>query len=199
MKLRVNLLLFAAMLIIGSAVTGCNSITNHNATQADTIPDVVETYLTAVDRYLTQEIAPNYAPGEICIPVINVVDVNEQNPDSILVWGDFWVFNYNLAGDTLKTVSGGDHPGLMCVKQTETGFEVIGFDRVVDGAGNIASAKRIFGDKYGAFFAANSDENKREQVRAIAIAKYVKDNALTATLYQDYGWPVKPIPLDSIQ
>ena len=199
MQLRANLLLFAALLIMGFSVTSCNSISRHSATQADTIPDIVETYLTAVDRYLAQDIGQNYEPGELCIPAVTIIDVDEQNPDSILVWGDFWVFNYNLAGDTLKTVSGGNHPGLMFVKKTATGFEVFGFDKVEDGSGNLASARRIFGDKFGVFYAANSDENKREQVRALAIAKYVKDNCIEASLYQDYGWPAKPIPLDSIK
>ena len=119
--------------------------------------------------------------------------VDETNANDILVWGDFWVFNYNQVGDTLKMVSGGNHPGLMHVRQTENGFEVTSFDRVADGSDNVPSAKRIFGDKYEAFQAFQSDDNKREQLRGEKLAEYVKKHNLSVTMYQDYGWPAKKL------
>ena len=68
------------------------------------------TYYSAIDRYLVDEFGKNYTEGEYCIPSYSIVDVDEQNAEDILVWGDFWVFNYNQVGDTLKCVSGGSHP-----------------------------------------------------------------------------------------
>jgi hypothetical protein len=47
---------------------------------------------------------------------------------------------------------------------------------------------------YEAFHSINSDEETREQVRALFIAKYVKDNKLPVKYYQDYGWPARKIP-----
>ena len=108
-----------------------------------------------------------------------------------MVWGDFWVFNYNLAGDTLETVSGGSHPGLMHIKQTDTGFEVTAFDQVEDGSRYMPSAKKIFGEKYDAFQTINSDEVRREKHRAEILANYVKKHNIPATKYKDYGWPIK--------
>jgi hypothetical protein len=100
-----------------------------------------------------------------------------------------------VVGDTLKTVSGGDHPGKMCLKKNEKGeFEVISFEQVEDGSNNLQSAKRIFGEMYEAFHSINSDQETREQVRAIFIAKYVKDNKLPVKFYQDFGWPAREIP-----
>ena len=104
--------------------------------------------------------------------------------------------NYNLVGDTLETVSGGSHPGLMHIKQTDKGFEVTAFDQVEDGSNNLPSAKRIFGDKYENFRAVNSDDKKREKNRAEILANYVKKHNIAATKYKDYGWPEKQIPLD---
>ena len=103
------------------------------------------------------------------------------------------MFNYNQVGDTLKCVSGGSHPGLMHIRQTEKGFEVTAFDRVEDGSNYLPTAKKIFGDKFDAFQAINSDEQKREKQRAEVLADYVKKHGLTATLYQDYGWPAKKL------
>lgn len=151
------------------------------------------TYFPAIDRYLAKEIGSQYASGEHCVPIHTIVGVDERNAEDIKVWGDFWVFNYNQSGDTLKCVSGGSHPGLMHIRQTEKGFEVTAFDQVENGSRNIPSAKRIFGDKYDAFQAINGDEQKRERLRADVLAAYVKKHNLAVTMYQDYGWPAKKL------
>lgn len=151
------------------------------------------TCFPAVDRYLVDVFGKQYGEGEHCVPIHNIVAVDERNADDILIWGDFWVFNYNQVGDTLKCVSGGSHPGLMHVTQTENGFEVTAFDQVEDGSGFMPTAKKIFGDKYDVFQSINSDEKKREMLRAEGLAKYVKEQGLSATMYQDYGWPAKEL------
>ena len=76
----------------------------------------------------------------------------------------------------------------------QNGFEVTGFDAVEDGSRYLPSAKRIFGKKYEAFHAINSDAEARERLRAEGLAVYAKRHGLGATLYQDYGWPVKKLP-----
>lgn len=151
------------------------------------------TWTTVINRYLTDSIGSHYAEGEHCVPAYSIVAADESRSDDILVWGDFWVFHYNQVGDTLKCVSGGSHPGLMHIRRTDKGFAVTNFDCVEDGSGNIPSAKRIFGEKYEAFHAINSDADKREVVRHDMLAAYVSKHGLSATMYQDYGWPAKPL------
>ncbi len=114
------------------------------------------TYFSAIDQYLAEEIGSRYAKGEFCVPLHSIVGVDERNPEDILIWGDFWVFNYNQVGDTLKCVSGGSHPGLMHIRQKEKGYEVTSFDQVEDGSRYMPTAKKIFGDKFDAFQAINS-------------------------------------------
>ena len=154
-------------------------------------------YFPAIDRYLIKEIGLYYTEGEHCVPFHNIVAVDERNADDTLVWGDFWVFNYNQVEDTLKCVAGGSHPGLMHISQTRSGNDVVyqvkAFDQVEDGANLLQSAKKIFGDKFDAFQTINSDEQKREKLRSEVLASYVKKNGLSATFYQDYGWPAKKI------
>ena len=87
-----------------------------------------------------------------------------------------------------------DNPGLMHVQKTDDGFKVTGFDAVVDGSGNLESAKKIFGEKFPAYQAVSSDDKKREENRARIVAEYVKENNLSATMYQDEGWPVVNLP-----
>ena len=150
-------------------------------------------YFPAIDRYLADSIGSKYAKGEHCVPIHSIVRVDERNAEDILVWGDFWVFNYNQVGDTLKCVSGGSHPGLMHIRQKEKGFEVTSFDQVEDGSRYMPTAKKIFGDKFDAFQAINSDEQKREKLRVDVLATFVKEHNLSATMYQDYGWPAKKL------
>ena len=154
-------------------------------------------YFPAIDRYMVKELGRYYTEGEHCVPFHSIVAVDERNADDILVWGDFWVFNYNQIGDTMKCVAGGSHPGLMHISQTRSGNDVVyqvkAFDQVEDGANLLQSAKKIFGDKFDAFQTINSDEQKREKLRSEVLASYVKKNGLSATFYQDYGWPAKKI------
>lgn len=150
----------------------------------------------AIDRYLIEEIGKDYAQAAYSIPFYNIVDIDESNDDDILVWGDFWVDNFDQVADTMINVSGGSHPGLMHIKKTEDGFEVKALDQVADGSDNLPSAKKIFGDKFATFQKLNSDEGWREQVRADRLADYVMIHKLTAKWYKDYCRAPKRIPVD---
>ena len=147
-----------------------------------------------ISTFLAEEFGTKYTQGDLCIPVLMIVAEEDCETEIAWVWGDFWVFNYDLVGDTLKCVSGGSHAGLMHIRQTEKGFEVTGFDAVEDGSNYLPSAKRIFGKKYEAFHAINSDAEARERLRAEGLAVYAKKHGLGAALYQDYGWPAKKLP-----
>lgn len=175
----------------GVCVTGCKGKMPDPqpvVAEAETVENEPETYMTAIDRYLTEEIGSQYVEGEVCIPCYTIIGLDKSSADDIKAWGDFWVFNYQLSGDTLKCISGGSHPGLMHLRQADGHFQVTAFDVVEDGSRYLSSAKRIFGDKFADFQKISSDEKGREEVRAAAIAAYVKQHHLSATMYQDYGW-----------
>ena len=142
----------------------------------------------AISYYLAKEIGSQYSPGKVCVPVLMIVSTEETEDGNTLVWGDFWVFNYNLAGDTLKTVSGGNHSGLMTLHKEGNGYRVTSFEQTEDGAGNEASAKRIFGKHYDVYQNMHSNENVREAVRKEQLKNWVKGNS-GARYYQDFGWP----------
>ena len=148
----------------------------------------------AVDQYLVDTFGKQYSQADVCIPQQIVTATDEADEKDIKVWGDFWVFNYSIAGDTLKTVSGGSHPGLMHLKKAEKGYEVSAFDQVGDGSQFEPTAKKIFGDKYDAFMKMHSNDKDREQNRAQGIAKYAKAHNLKVTMYQDSGWPAVKLP-----
>lgn len=170
------------------ALTACLAVISCGQSQQKEADSAIQ----AVCRYMT-ELGASYSQGDYCIPYCLIVDTNEENPEDIQIWGDFWVQNYNQVRDTLQTVSGGSHPGCMHVKKTEKGFEVTSFDAVGDGSQFDPTAKAIFGDRYQAMIDLWADEAAKESVRAQSIRDYAKANGLSVSYYQDYGWPAVKI------
>ena len=142
-----------------------------------------------VYNYLSQNVGNELEPGQICIPVARIIKVDDSDKNDIKVYGDFWVFDYELEGDTLMCVSGGAWPGLIHLKAGELRDEVTGMDVVEDGSSYDESAKKIFGDLYDEFIKTSSDDTTREQLRKEVITDYVHANYLdNIKYYKDYGW-----------
>ena len=199
MNKSMKMWMMAAILVCGVSLVGCGNkkakeVTKEEPVKVEQVVPDTELCNAAVNDYLVNVIGKNYAEAEYCISSPFIISMDEGNKDDVLVWGDFWVFNYDISGDTLKTVSGGNHPGLMHLKKTDKGFEVTNFEVVEDGEGNMESAKRIFGDKFDAFWEVNSNQEKRESIRLQFIADYVKKNNLPVKMVQDYGWPAVALP-----
>ena len=199
MNKSMKMWMMAAILVCGVSLVGCGNkkakeVTKEEPVKVEQVVPDTELCNAAVNDYLVNVIGKNYAEAEYCIPSPFIISTDEGNKDDVLIWGDFWVFNYDIAGDTLKTVSGGNHPGSMHLKKTDKGFEVTNFEVVEDGEGNMESAKRIFGDNFDAFWEVNSNQEKRESIRLQFIADYVKKNNLPVKMVQDYGWPAVALP-----
>ena len=149
----------------------------------------------AVYKYCAEELSKGYAEAEIHIPTVNIINEDMTNEEDILVYGDFWIDNYNVEGDTLKTVSGGNHPGLMHLKKDGEEYTVVSMDQTEDGAGFDESAKKIFGDHYEELINVMGDDKAREELRKVTVSDYVNMNGLDEVkYYQDEGWdPVELI------
>ncbi|MBR3124694.1 MAG: hypothetical protein IKF42_04585 [Mogibacterium sp.] len=137
-------------------------------------------------KYMAEVIGPQYTEAEISIPTVNIVHEDMTPEDEVLVYGDFWVDNYNVEGDTLKAVSGGNHPGCMHVSKADN--TVTAFDQVADGEGWEESAKEIFGDAFEDFQKVHSDSDAHNELRKITVSDYVNLNGLEVNYYQDEGW-----------
>ena len=142
----------------------------------------------AISDYLVKEIGVQYRQGELCIPTLMIVSAQEISADMAWVWGDFWIWWYDQKGDTLMTVSGGNHSGLMTVLQQDGKLKIESFEQTVDGAGNDASARRIFRSHYDVYQNMHSNQDVREAVRREQLGEYVKSHNLKVSYYKDYGW-----------
>lgn len=142
----------------------------------------------AISDYLVKEIGVQYKQGELCIPTLMIVSEQETGTDQARVWGDFWIWWYNRQGDTLMTVSGGNHSGLMTVALQDRALQVVSFEQTVDGAGNDASARCIFGSHYDIYQNMHSNQDVREAVRREQLGEYVRFHNLSVYYYKDFGW-----------
>ena len=145
----------------------------------------------AIYKYMAEEISKDYEEADVSIPTVNVIYADYTGEDEILAYGDFWVENYNIEGDTLECVSGGHYPGVFHLSKD---YEVTAFDQVADGGDFDASAKELFGEYYEDFMAVYSDSDARDELRRATVTDYVHFNNLDVTQYQDYGWD--PIEID---
>ncbi len=149
----------------------------------------------AIARYLRESVAPNYGgEWEHCVPFVRIVATDDTDPSDIRAWGEFRVFNYRLEGDTFHFVSGGNHPGLMHLRETDGALAVVFFDPVLDGSEYTPSAKRIFGKHYKAWMALVADDKALEAARLQDLADYAAENNLPAKFAKDYGWDPVPLP-----
>ncbi|MBO5564890.1 MAG: hypothetical protein J5935_04675 [Lachnospiraceae bacterium] len=151
--------------------------------------------LKAAYEYMAKEIGSQYMEGQLSIPSVRLVHIDDTEKDAPKVFADFWAYQYDVDGDTLKTVSGGSHPGCMQLKAEGDGYVVEAFEVAADGSEFTESAKKIFGDYYEDFSEMFSDDVQREEQRLQDIADFVTANGLEVTKVEDYGWDPVEIPL----
>ena len=199
MRKRVFILMTALVMAFGISACGAKeeaAVEEENVATEDTEsePEVDGTAYgyagsdpveAAVYKYLAEEVSKDYDDAEVHIPTVNIVHIDFTPKDEILVYGDFWIENYNVEGDTLKCASGGHYPGMM---QVSKDYVVTDFKQAADGEDFDSSAKEIFGDHYDDFMKIYSDSDLRNELRKVTVTDYVNLNGLSVTKFQDEGW-----------
>ena len=140
----------------------------------------------AMIEYLIKEIGTHYQKGEVCIPTLTIIAEEEVNSTQERIWCDCWVNWYNVADDTLKMVSGGNHSGCMMLEQKNGRLIVTAFEQTVDGAGYMISAQQIFGQHYDIYQNTHSNHEVYEAVRKEQLQEYVRKHKSGIRYYQDY-------------
>ena len=142
----------------------------------------------AMGEFLVNEIGKHYQQGEVCVPTLMIVATEESDSTKAQVWCDCWIDWYRVAGDTLKTVSGGNHSGCMTLQVKDGKPVVTAFEQTLDGNRYLPSAKRIFGKHYDVYEGMHSKQDVREAARKEQLREYVLRHKLNIRYYQDYGW-----------
>ena len=84
MKLTIRI--FISMALAAMLVSSCGNRKggqNGEPVEPEAVQTVTDSYFKAIDRYFTNEIAPQYAPAELCITYHDYADVDDSNPDDI--------------------------------------------------------------------------------------------------------------------
>ncbi len=143
--------------------------------------------LTACIAELMKVNAENFDSAEVAIPAPVIYQVDSSDESDLKVWGEFYIFNYSLNGDTLETESGGNFRGCMHLTKEGEDYQITSFDQVADGSDEEASLRQICEDDE-ALLAKFGNDEQVNAVRKKYISDYVKANHLNIKAYQDSGW-----------
>lgn len=148
------------------------------------IKEVVEVIKNELSNYFDQENA-------VEIPVPYIVRIDDEDRNNIKVFGDFYVYGYNMEGMLFVTKNAGSFPGCIHFKEEN---EKIVFDYIEiadDGSNNDASLLKICEDDERLKEDINNARiDDGENLRIEYVKMYAKDNNLNVAGIKDYGWPV---------
>ena len=154
----------------------------------------------AVVKYMQENDFGFEAPeGGILVPtpiILKTALVADESgePAEATVYGNFWIFTYALEGKTLKTVSGGENPGVLKLEKKDGEWVVTGAEFAEDGDGLYDESIKKFanGDEQleKAYYDTTgaSEDSVLPQYQRAVLVNYVEENKLDITAYQDYGW-----------
>lgn len=194
MKNKLSSILLSTLLMGILATSFILSACTKPAQQTAKVDADANTIEKVACEYLAKEMGKNYDKADACIPWVYLVGNEVDANGDVTVYGDFWIDNFNVKGDTLENVSGGNYAGVMHMKKTGNTYTVSKFDMVEDGENYTNSAKKLFGEYYEAWSKFTNDDAAKQKVRTEAIANYAKENGLKVVKYQDYGWAPVDIP-----
>ena len=153
----------------------------------------------AVAAYVSETLGSRYLlpEGAASIPAPVILKTVEQDENTALVYGNFWVMNYVLRGTVLECASGGEAPGVMTLTKSGDGWTVTAFEEAGDGDDYAKDIQRFCqGDKElekAYFAAADVNEDPLKSVLQRFIQDYVTVGKLAVRAYQDYGWEPKEL------
>ena len=148
--------------------------------------------MAAATEYLvTADLGYETPEGGVLIPA-PIVLKEEVGETEATLWGDFWIFAYQLNGNILECTAGGENSGVMKLEKKDGAWNVISLEVAEDGE-NFADSIRAFanGDEElekEYYLASDAMDGYLPQSRRSFIVEYVNANHLDIVAYQDYGW-----------
>ena len=144
-------------------------------------------FYAPVCQYIMEYCGANYDPEDIMLPIVNILRVDDSDPEDILVWGNYSVYNYAKRGTTLMTRSGGNYPGIIHMKEDGDRYVGVSMDLVEDGSKYDESVRELFGaddELMNAFIASTDNDDLLDDT----IRWYRDESGLDIEAYEDYGW-----------
>jgi len=134
------------------------------------------------------------AAGDVMIPSLFILGADENDPEDVRLYGDFWCHWYTQDGETLVSGRGHQIADRMHFRRNEDGsLSFLGLDKA-GGDSAPEQLKERFGARYDAFRHSLADGSAAEHTRARLIADYAAAYGLPVTQYRDYGWNPTGLP-----
>ena len=166
---------------------------SYNQVLADINYDSLE---AAAYDFLAFHYTKDYDASNVLIPYVQIVDIDETDGDDVLLYGDYYVWEFAREEDTLVAVSGGHCPGVIHLERFGDAGEGAAYSPkdVMDEAFTDDDAKTIFGEYYEQYLTLASDDRQVDSGLSQVIADYVAANNLDITKYQIAEGDTKDLP-----
>lgn len=148
----------------------------------------------AVYDYLSFDKETQADPAHALIPYAKIVAVDQEDPEDVRIYGDYWLMEYEKQGDVLVAVSGGHCPGIIHAERFGDVDNAVYSATGMDEALTDDEAVTLFGDHYEEYERIASDDKAREEGMAQVIADYVSANDLDITAFSLGGDETVPLP-----
>ncbi len=152
-------------------------------------------YLKSICDDMVKTLGNQFLPdNEKCveIPTPYIVKVDDTNKDDIKVYGDFYIFGYNLDGTVFVNKNGGSFPGCYHLKDDNGVISVVSKEIAEDGSNFMSSLTKICGndEELTKQVAAAGSGDDKDDKRVEYVRMYGLNKGINITAIKDYGWPI---------
>ena len=150
--------------------------------------------LGAACDYIVRTFGGSYESCDVTIPSGVALALDDSDPEDTLLWGVFSLDNYAALNTTLFCMNGGTYEGLVHLKAVDGGWQATSMECAGDQGDYSEDVERIFGMREGLldrYQAAGDDAVQAARMQFVS--DYVRENGLSFTQRQDFGWPPEPL------
>jgi hypothetical protein len=130
--------------------------------------------------------------GAVEIPTPLIIKTDDSDKNDIKVYGNFWIYGYQMYGTIFNTKNGSANPGCYHLKDENGKVTVINKEFAEDGSNNWSSLLKICGndEELAKKVSGGLSGDENEKLRLDYAKMYAKANNLNFSGIKDYGWPV---------
>lgn len=149
-------------------------------------------YIKEITNNMLKVAKENFdSQGKVVIPTPYIVKIDDSDKNDIKVYGDFYIYGYEMSGTIFYTKNGGSYPGCYHLKEENGTISTVKVEIAEDGSNNWKSLVKICGDDESlAKDVSNVVSNDGEKNRIEYVKMYAKANNLRVSGIKDYGWPI---------
>ena len=128
--------------------------------------------------------------GAVEIPTPYISKVDDSDKNDIKVYGNFYIYGYEMYGTIFHNKNGSANPGCYHLKEDNGEYAVIKKEFAEDGSRNWSSLVEICGGDEDLAKSVYPDDDTIEKLRMEFAKMYAENNNLRLSGIKDYGWPV---------